>query len=122
MAGHSKWANIKHRKGRQDAKRAKIFTKLLKEISIAAKEGGADIDGNARLRLAVQNAKGSNIPKDTIERAINKATGADADTYVEVSFEGYGPHGIAFLSIALLTITTELYQTSVQPLPNMVEV
>ncbi len=95
MSGHSKWANIKHRKGRQDAKRAKIFTKLLKEISIAAKEGGADLDGNARLRLAVQNAKGSNIPKDTIGRAISKATGADADTYVEVSFEGYGPYGIA---------------------------
>jgi len=95
MAGHSKWANIKHRKGRQDAKRGKIFTKLLKEISIAAREGGGDIDGNARLRLAVQNAKGSNIPKDTIERAISKATGADADTYTEVSFEGYGPNGIA---------------------------
>ncbi len=95
MAGHSKWANIKHRKGRQDAKRGKVFTKLLKEVSIAAKEGGGDIDGNARLRLAVQNAKGSNIPKDTIDRAISKATGADADSYVEVSFEGYGPNAIA---------------------------
>lgn len=95
MAGHSKWANIKHRKGRQDAKRGKVFTKMLKEVTIATKEGGGDVDGNARLRLAVQNAKDSNIPKETIDRAISKATGADADSYVEVSFEGYGPHGIA---------------------------
>ncbi len=95
MAGHSKWANIKHRKGAQDAKRGKIFTKLIKEITIAAKEGGPDPDGNPRLRLAVANAKGQNMPKDNIERAIKKATGADADSYTELTYEGYGPNGVA---------------------------
>ncbi len=96
MAGHSKWANIKHRKGAQDKKRAKIFTRILKEISVAVKEGGGpDPETNPRLRLAISNAKGANMPKDTIERAIKKASGADADAYEEVSYEGYGPHGIA---------------------------
>ena len=96
MAGHSKWANIKHRKGAQDKKRAKIFTRMLKEIHIAVKEGGdADPDHNPRLRLAVQNAKGANVPKDTIERAIKKASGADSESYEEVYFEGYLPHGVA---------------------------
>lgn len=95
MAGHSKWANIKHRKGAQDKKRAKVFTRALKEISVAVKEGGPDEDSNPRLRLAVQNAKSNNVPKDTIERAIHKASGADADNYEEVAYEGYGPHGIA---------------------------
>lgn len=98
MAGHSKWANIKHRKGAQDKKRAKIFTRILKEIHIAVKEGGdPDPDNNPRLRLAIQNAKGANVPKDTIERAIKKASGADAENYEEVSFEGYLPHGVAVL-------------------------
>ena len=101
MAGHSKWANIKHRKGAQDAKRGKIFTKLIKEISVAAREGGPDPDGNPRLRLAVQNAKGQNLPKDNIERAIKKATSSDAVDYIEVTYEGYGPNGVAiFLECA----------------------
>ena len=95
MAGHSKWANIRHRKGAQDAKRGKIFTKLIKEISVSVKTGGPDLDSNPRLRLAVQNARGQNMPKDNIERAIKKASGAGGEDYVEVNFEGYGPDGIA---------------------------
>ena len=97
MAGHSKWANIKHRKGAQDKKRAKQFTRAIKEISVAVKEGGGpDPEANPALRNAISNAKGVNMPKDTIERAIKKASGADADNYELVSFEGYGPNGIAF--------------------------
>lgn len=95
MAGHSKWANIRHRKGAQDAKRGKIFTKLIKEITVAVKNGGPDAETNPRLRLALQNARGQNMPKDNIERAIKKASGADADNFVEVTFEGYGPDGVA---------------------------
>ncbi|MBK05776.1 MAG: YebC/PmpR family DNA-binding transcriptional regulator [Deltaproteobacteria bacterium] len=95
MAGHSKWKNIQHRKGAQDAKRGKIFTKLIKEIVVAVKTGGPDADSNPRLRLALQNAKGANMPKDNIERAIKKASGDDDADYVEVTFEGYGPDGIA---------------------------
>ena len=96
MAGHSKWANIKHRKGAQDAKRGKIFTKIIKEISVAVKEGGEDIDSNPRLRTAIQNAKGVNMPRENIERAIKKASGNDANTYTELTYEGYAPNGIAF--------------------------
>lgn len=95
MAGHSKWANIRHRKGAQDAKRGKVFTKLIKEITVAVKSGGPDADMNPRLRLALQNCRGQNMPKDNIERAINKASGADGTSYVEVNFEGYGPDGVA---------------------------
>ncbi len=95
MAGHSKWANIKRRKGAQDAKRGKIFTKLIKEITVSAKEGGPDPDGNPRLRLAIQNAKGANMPKDTIERAVSKGSGADGDDYQDVTYEGYASHGVA---------------------------
>lgn len=96
MAGHSKWANIKHRKGAQDKKRAKQFTRAIKEITVAVKEGGGpDPEANPSLRNAIQNAKGVNMPKDTIERAIKKASGADADNYEMVTFEGYGPNGIA---------------------------
>ena len=96
MAGHSKWANIKRRKGAQDAKRAKQFTRILKEISIAVKEGGnADPDANPRLRLAIANAKGVNMPKDNINRAIKKASDKDSENYSEVTYEGYGPAGIA---------------------------
>ena len=95
MSGHSKWSTIKRKKGAIDAKRGKIFTKIIKEIIIAAKEGGSDPESNARLRLAVQNAKGANMPKDNIERAIKKATGSDAENYVETTFEGYAPGGIA---------------------------
>lgn len=95
MAGHSKWANIKHRKAAQDAKRSKIFTKLIKEITVATKEGGDDPEMNPRLRLAIQNAKGANMPKDTIERAIQKGSGSDGTNYEEVTYEGYAPHGVA---------------------------
>lgn len=101
MAGHSKWANIKRRKGAQDAKRGQMFTKLIKEITVAAREGGPDPEGNPRLRLAIQNAKGQNVPKDNIERAINKGSGSDAVDYIETTYEGYGPHGVAvFLECA----------------------
>ncbi len=97
MAGHSKWANIKHRKGAQDKKRGKQFTRAIKEITVAIKEGGGpDPEYNSALRNAIANAKGVNMPKDTIKRAIKKASGADADNYENVTFEGYGPHGIAF--------------------------
>jgi YebC/PmpR family DNA-binding regulatory protein len=95
MAGHSKWANIKRRKGAQDAKRGKLFTKLIKEITVAAREGGGDPDANPRLRLAIQNAKGANVPKDNIERAIKKGEGAEGESYQEVSYEGYGTNGVA---------------------------
>ena len=95
MSGHNKWSTIKRKKGAADAKRGKIFTKIIKEIIIAAREGGGDPDTNARLRLAIQNAKGANMPKDNIERAIKKAVGADAENYMETTFEGYAPHGIA---------------------------
>ncbi len=98
MSGHSKWANIKHRKGAQDAKRGKIFTKLIKEITIAARIGGSDLESNARLRLAVDKAKQSNMPKDNIERAIKKGTGdLDGVTYEEGIFEGYGSGGVAVI-------------------------
>jgi len=98
MAGHSKWANIKHRKGAQDAKRGKIFTKLIKEITVAAKIGGGDLEGNARLRTAVDKAKNENMPKDTIDRAIKKGCGdLDGVNYEEGTFEGYGPGGVAVI-------------------------
>ncbi len=98
MAGHSKWANIKHRKGAQDAKRGKIFTKLIKEITIAAKIGGGDLEANARLRLAIDKAKQANMPKDNIDRAIKKGTGdLDGVIYEEGIFEGYGPGGVAVI-------------------------
>ena len=98
MAGHSKWANIRHRKGAQDKKRAKIFTKLIKEITIASRLGGGDISSNPRLRKAVSNAKSSNLPSDKIERAIKKGTGElEGVIYEEVTYEGYGPGGVAIL-------------------------
>lgn len=94
MSGHSKWSTIKRKKGAADAKRSKMFSKIVKEIMIAVKEGGADPEANARLRLAVNNAKGVNMPKDNVERAINKAD-KGAENYEEMSFEGYAPNGIA---------------------------
>ena len=98
MAGHSKWANIRHRKGAQDKKRAKIFTKLIKEITIASRLSGGDISSNPRLRKAVSNAKSSNLPSDKIERAIKKGTGElEGVIYEEVTYEGYGPGGVAIL-------------------------
>jgi len=98
MSGHSKWSTIKHKKGAKDAKRGKIFTKLIKELTVAAREGGPDPDGNPRLRLAIQNAKGANMPKDTIDRAVKKAAGEGGAEYVEVTFEGYGPSGVAIFT------------------------
>lgn len=98
MSGHSKWATIKRKKAANDAKRGKLFTKLIKEITIAAKMGGGDPEGNPRLRLAIDNAKSANMPADNIERAIKKATGElEGTTYYEITYEGYGPAGIAFI-------------------------
>jgi YebC/PmpR family DNA-binding regulatory protein len=98
MAGHSKWANIKHRKGAQDAKRGKIFTKLIREITVAARNGGADLSMNSRLRLAVDKANGQNMPKDTIERAIKRGSGdQDGANLEEIRYEGYGPGGVAVM-------------------------
>ena len=98
MAGHSKWANIQHRKGRQDAKRGKIFTRLIKEITVAAKMGGGDPAMNPRLRLAVDKAYENNMPKDNVERAIKRGTGGlDGVSYEEIRYEGYGLHGAALI-------------------------
>ncbi|AOZ49660.1 YebC/PmpR family DNA-binding transcriptional regulator [Chromobacterium vaccinii] len=98
MAGHSKWANIQHRKGRQDAKRGKIFTRLIKEITVAAKMGGGDVNMNPRLRLAVDKAKAESMPKDNIENAIKRGTGQlDGVDYVECRYEGYGIGGAAVM-------------------------
>ena len=98
MAGHSKWANIRHRKGAQDKKRAKIFTKLIKEITISSRLGGGDISSNPRLRKAVSNAKSSNLSADKIKRAIKKGTGElEGVIYEEMTYEGYGPGGVAIL-------------------------
>jgi YebC/PmpR family DNA-binding regulatory protein len=101
MAGHSKWANIQHRKGRQDAARSKLFSKLAKEITVAAKMGDPDPEKNPRLRLAVKEAKSSSVPKDVIDRAINKAIGGDAENYDEIRYEGYGPNGVAIIVEAM---------------------
>jgi YebC/PmpR family DNA-binding regulatory protein len=103
MAGHSKWAGIKHKKAIVDARRGKLFTKLARHITVAAKEGGGDIEGNPSLALAVQKAKDASMPKDNIERAIQRGTGegADAESYEAVLYEGYGPGGVAVLVEAL---------------------
>ncbi|MAN77106.1 YebC/PmpR family DNA-binding transcriptional regulator [Pelagibacterium flavum] len=101
MAGHSQFKNIMHRKGRQDAVRSKIFSKLAREITVAAKSGMPDPAMNPRLRLAVNNAKAQSMPKDNIERAIKKAQGGDGDNYEEVRYEGYGPGGVAVIVEAL---------------------
>ena len=101
MAGHSKWANIQHRKGKQDKLRSKLFSKLAKEITVAAKMGDPDPDKNPRLRLAVKEARASSMPKDVIDRAIKKSQAGDADTYEEIRYEGYGPNGIAIIVEAM---------------------
>jgi len=102
MAGHSKWANIQHRKGREDAKRAKIFTKLAREIMVSARMGGADPDANPRLRAAIQEARKNSMPNDNINRAIDKGTGSgDTGQMDEVTYEGYGPGGVAILVEAM---------------------
>ena len=98
MAGHSKWANIRHRKGRQDAKRGKIFTRLIREITVAARMGGGDVAANPRLRAAVDNALSNNMTKDTIGRAVSKgAGGTEGENFDEIRYEGYGPAGIAVI-------------------------
>ncbi len=97
MAGHSKWANIQHRKGKADKAKAKLFSKLSKEITIAAKLGGPDPDMNPRLRLAVNNAKGQSMPKDNIQRAIDKAAGGDLAAYEDIRYEGFGPGGVGLI-------------------------
>ena len=98
MAGHSKWANIQHRKGAQDKKRGKLFTKLIREITVAARMGGSDMNSNPRLRLAVDKGKGQSMPKDNIERAIKRGAGElDGADYVEIRYEGYGPGGAAVM-------------------------
>ncbi len=98
MAGHSKWANIQHRKKAQDAKRGKLFTKLIREITVAARMGGGDPDANPRLRAAIDKALGANMTKDTIERAVKRGSGAsEADNYEEIRYEGYGPSGVAVM-------------------------
>jgi YebC/PmpR family DNA-binding regulatory protein len=102
MSGHSKWSSIKHKKGKADAVRGKIFTKLIKEITVAAREGGRDSDGNPRLRTAIQAAKAANMPAANIERAIKKGTGElPGVSYEEIKYEGYGPGGVAVLVEAL---------------------
>ncbi len=98
MAGHSKWANIRHRKAAQDAKRGKIYTKLAREITVAAREGGGDPEKNPRLRAAIEKARKFNMPKENIERAIKRGTGElKGETYEEVTYEGYGPGGVAII-------------------------
>ena len=122
MSGHSKWATIKHAKGIADAKRGKLFTKFIKEISIAARMGGGDPDSNPRLRTAILKARASNMPKDNIERAIKKGTGEDGGSnYEEMVYEGYAPGGVAVL-VEVLTdnknrISTRTAETSEQLVP-----
>ena len=102
MAGHSKWSNIKHRKARQDKRRARLFTKLIREITVAAREGGGDPDYNPRLRLAIERASNANMPKDNIENAIKKGTGElEGVDYEEYTYEGYGPESTAFFIEAM---------------------
>ena len=102
MAGHSKWANIKHKKAAQDAKKGKVFTKIIKELTIVSRDGGSDPDSNPRLRQAISLAKSANMPNDTIERAIKKGAGElDGINYEEILYEGYGPGGIAIIMNAL---------------------
>ena len=98
MSGHSKWHSIKHKKGALDAKRGKLFTKFIKEITVAARSGGGDPEGNARLRKAIADAKAGNMPNDTIDRAIRRGTGEEAGvSYEEITYEGYGPSGVALM-------------------------
>lgn len=109
MSGHSKWANIKHRKGRQDAIRGRMFTRIAKEMTIAAREGGGDISANPRLRLAVTNARSVNMPNDNIVRAIKKGTGElEGVNYLEITYEGYAPSGVA---VILETVTDNRNRT-----------
>ncbi|MBN2273324.1 MAG: YebC/PmpR family DNA-binding transcriptional regulator [Bacteroidales bacterium] len=116
MSGHSKWSTIKRKKGALDAKRGKIFSRIVKEIQMAVKEGGPNPDGNPRLRLAIQNAKGANMPKDNVERAINKASN-EAANLQEVTYEGYAPGGIAIF-IECLTDNTQRTVSNIRAIYN----
>ena len=123
MAGHSKWANIQHRKGRQDAVRSKLFSKLSKEITVAAKMGDPDPDKNPRLRLAVKQAKSQSMPNDNIDRAIKKSQAGEGDDYKEIRYEGYGPNEDAMAQLFLWVATTdfdgdEIIWTHRKLLPN----
>jgi YebC/PmpR family DNA-binding regulatory protein len=109
MSGHNKWSTIKRKKGALDAKRSKIFSRIIKEITVAVKEGGPDPDGNPRLRLAISNAKGASMPKENITRAINKGSDKDAANYLELTYEGYAPNGIAIY----LECTTDNQQRTI---------
>ncbi|HLY99048.1 MAG TPA: YebC/PmpR family DNA-binding transcriptional regulator [Candidatus Angelobacter sp.] len=116
MSGHSKWATIKHKKGALDAKRGKIFTRLIKEITMAAKSGGGDADGNPRLRTAIAAAKAENMPADNIKRAVQRGTGElPGATYEEILFEGYGPGGVALL----VDVTTDNRNRTVSEIRHM---
>ena len=98
MSGHSKWANIKHRKAAQDSKRAKVWTRLIREVTVAAREGGGDAEANPRLRAAITTARAANMPNDTVDKAVKRGTGdLDGVTYEEINYEGYGPAGVAIL-------------------------
>ncbi|MFA6922848.1 MAG: YebC/PmpR family DNA-binding transcriptional regulator [Bacteroidales bacterium] len=109
MSGHNKWSTIKRKKGALDAKRSKIFSKIIKDITVAVREGGPDINGNAKLRLSVSNAKGANMPKDTVQRAINKASDKDGTALIETTYEGYAPNGVALF----IECTTDNIQRTV---------
>jgi YebC/PmpR family DNA-binding regulatory protein len=110
MSGHSRWSTIKHKKGAADAKRGKLFTRLIKEMTVAARQGGGDINGNPRLRAAVNEAKANNMPKDTIERAVKRGSGElEGASYEEITYEGYGPGGVA---IIVETLTDNSHRTT----------
>lgn len=117
MSGHNKWSTIKRKKGANDAKRSKIFSRIIKEITVAVKEGGADPDSNPRLRMAITNAKGNSMPKDNIDRAINKGKEKDGANFAEVTYEGYAPNGIA-LFIECTTDNTQRTVSNVRSIFN----
>lgn len=117
MSGHNKWSTIKRKKGANDAKRSKIFSRIIKEITVAVKESGPDPDSNPRLRMAIANAKGNSMPKDNIERAINKGKEKDGTNFSEVTYEGYAPHGIA-LFIECTTDNTQRTVSNIRSIFN----
>ncbi|MDD4848972.1 MAG: YebC/PmpR family DNA-binding transcriptional regulator [Bacteroidales bacterium] len=117
MSGHNKWSTIKRKKGANDAKRSKIFSRIIKEITVAVKESGPDPDSNPRLRMAIANAKGNSMPKDNIDRAINKGKEKDGTSFAEVTYEGYAPHGIA-LFIECTTDNTQRTVSNIRSIFN----
>ena len=118
MAGHSKWANIQHRKNRQDSVRSKLFSKLSKEITVAAKMGDPDPDKNPRLRMAIKEGKSQSLPKEVIDRAIKKSQVGEGDDYEEIRYEGYGPNGVAVIVEAMTETVIELPALCAQLLRN----